>query len=857
MLVYLLKSSVCLLVLWLVYAFLLESQSIHKFKRFYLLTAIAVSIAIPFLTITEYVEPTVQFPIYDISMSESQPISTPVNNTEIEEKRNYLPLILWSIYGIGVLIFLSRFVVNLLDIRRQITKNEKYVEGSFIYVLLNTFKIPHSFFNYLFLNKTAFKTNDIPHEVLIHEQAHAKQWHSLDILLVELLQITLWFHPLVYILMHHIKLNHEFLADEAVLNQGTETKTYQKILLQFSSSARQQPMLSALNYSSFKKRFTVMKTQTSKTKKWLSTVLLIPIIAILFYNFSGRNYIELPSIPEENITATKSAINGNSETSSLFLVTVEKNNNTISVKCEKGCMWSHLKLDTNSESYIINDYGFSEGKTIDNDRFTFSIKLTQSNVELQGIKGTAWIDLAFSLHEDHKNIINEFGVKSVTKSKVKKNLKATKLIKAVNDQIFIENKISNLNTYVEDINSITSNWTSDDFEQIEFDFKQENCSKEFLSTLNELHKDTDYFKVTVLGSVPKSNKNIFDQTEIKTGFHKSNGQLLYYTIINGKTTYYNKNGVITDKNGKELIPGKQEFATTILPGQVVKRVYKDEKIVVEFKDDTNWKQVQQVSNPTQNSKTIRPVNVDIKKDSSLVLNGKVVKRNKIISEILKVNAHLTKEEQREYVNVSFIVPNKTYSKYVKEIQSELFEQGIFGSSIGYASSLKNAKLPKYYSGLFTNLTVEEAKAKKEKILSGEYKNKENNSYSDNSLKTAKVAIESVTFIPDEGEQISIEKASENDIKNSDSNSADCLKPTKSIDLNGKNVVEFPCINNFTENTVTIFNRWGNEVFKTNNYNNTWNGYVDGKKIKSGTYYYVITSPQLESEKAGWLHINHK
>ena len=41
------------------------------------------------------------------------------------------------------------------------------------------------------LNKHKFETNDIPAEVILHEQTHAKQKHSLDIIILELLQIAL------------------------------------------------------------------------------------------------------------------------------------------------------------------------------------------------------------------------------------------------------------------------------------------------------------------------------------------------------------------------------------------------------------------------------------------------------------------------------------------------------------------------------------------------------------------------------------------------------------------------------------------------------------------------------------------
>lgn len=299
---YLLKFSACLLILWLVYALLLERQKMHHFKRFYLLGSFATALIIPLLTITHYIEPIVQ----DV---EASPMYIPIESSLAEAQIDTTPVIpletvLWLIYGIGALLFSIRFMVNLTKLYRLISKNERIPQRSFIYVLLKNYRIPHSFFNYIFLNKSKFENNDIPKEVLLHEEAHAKQWHSLDIILIELLQVVFWFHPLIYVLKHHIKLNHEFLADDAVLQKGSDAKSYQNILLQFSSSTQEHQLASAINYSSIKKRFTVMKSQTSKTKIWLSTLILLPIIATLFYSFAERKYVEKPEQPIDLINNT-------------------------------------------------------------------------------------------------------------------------------------------------------------------------------------------------------------------------------------------------------------------------------------------------------------------------------------------------------------------------------------------------------------------------------------------------------------------------------------------------------------------------------------------------------------------------
>ncbi|HSM63733.1 MAG TPA: M56 family metallopeptidase, partial [Gillisia sp.] len=124
-----------------------------------------------------------------------------------------------------------------------------------------------------------------------HEEAHASQLHSLDVLLMEILQIVLWFNPLIYLAKDAVKLNHEFLADQTVLKNGMEASNYQRTLLAFSSNAPSSKLANALNYSSIKKRFTVMKTHTSKASYRGRSLLLLPLMALLIYGFSDKEVV--------------------------------------------------------------------------------------------------------------------------------------------------------------------------------------------------------------------------------------------------------------------------------------------------------------------------------------------------------------------------------------------------------------------------------------------------------------------------------------------------------------------------------------------------------------------------------------
>ena len=303
MLDYLLKSGGCLLVFYLFYVLFLEKENMHVYKRVYLLSILVVSFIIPLVTFTSYVDVVEQIqPIIASGVVTGFPIIAEV------EQQNYLPIALWSIYGFGVLLFGLKFIKNSYEIINKIKNNPKEKSEETTSVLLNEDIVPHTFFNFIFFNKQQFISNQIPKEVILHEETHARQKHSVDVLLLEFLQVVFWFNPVLFLLNKSIKLNHEFLADQAVLNTGANTKTYQQTLLTYSSNASQLQLAHAINYSSIKKRFTVMKTHTSKKKIWLRSLVLLPVLALLFFSFSTtvqQNKATPQQVTEYNSLAKK------------------------------------------------------------------------------------------------------------------------------------------------------------------------------------------------------------------------------------------------------------------------------------------------------------------------------------------------------------------------------------------------------------------------------------------------------------------------------------------------------------------------------------------------------------------------
>lgn len=306
---YLLKSALILSILFGFYKLFLENESMHVFKRFYLLASLPVSFLIPLITFKTYVEMPVS--TQTVFITQSVPVESVVAQV------NILPFVLWGIYGIGVVYFAIKFGRNLKNLLSKIKDNPKFKQDNITHVLLKKPVIPHTFFNYVFLNKQKFEAREIPDEVIAHEYVHANQKHSIDILTIELLQIAFWFNPLLYFVKRSIKLNHEFLADRAVLNLGTDRAVYQNLLLAFSSSAVTPVLANSINYSFIKKRFTVMKKQTSTRAIWLRSLLVLPLLAFLLYGFSEKKDIFLVQNDtleiNKTIQAVKIYIDQNSE----------------------------------------------------------------------------------------------------------------------------------------------------------------------------------------------------------------------------------------------------------------------------------------------------------------------------------------------------------------------------------------------------------------------------------------------------------------------------------------------------------------------------------------------------------------
>jgi len=286
---FLLKSTISLLIFLGFYHLVLEREKMHQFNRFYLLFSIVISFVIPFLTFEIIkIVPVVQNiePMNTIITSSAIP-ENEIQGTSlpIEEKINYMPYILWSLYGLIGFLLLIRFGKNIWKLILKSTSNPivKYKNANL--VLVDEKTLPHTFLNSIFINFDDYNNRNIEDELYTHELVHVTQKHTLDILFIEFLKVIFWFNPLFIFYKKAIQLNHEFLADEEIVKTYNNVPFYQNLLLQKGSGQQTIYLASNLNYLVTKKRLIMMTKSTSQKIALLKKIAIVPILAGLIYFF--------------------------------------------------------------------------------------------------------------------------------------------------------------------------------------------------------------------------------------------------------------------------------------------------------------------------------------------------------------------------------------------------------------------------------------------------------------------------------------------------------------------------------------------------------------------------------------------
>lgn len=297
---YLIKSGIALSVFYLFYWLLMRKSTHFGLNRFTLAGSIIASLILPLIKINLSPEVVASsIPVMTIDLA---------NVVRVVSK----PEPAWGIREVVLLIYFTGFVITLLRLIYQsfyihviANMSRTMIRGRHTIVLVEKDITPFAYFSKIFIPASKVEESSFE-SILAHEKSHLRQYHFLDLFLIEIVTIIQWFNPVVWFYERSLKEVHEYLADDEVLKQGVSKGNYQALLVNQALGGPVFTISHQFNKSLILKRIVMMtKMKSSKLAK-TKALLFIPLAALLLMAFSNPEPIVNPLV--EKVAAIKQQI---------------------------------------------------------------------------------------------------------------------------------------------------------------------------------------------------------------------------------------------------------------------------------------------------------------------------------------------------------------------------------------------------------------------------------------------------------------------------------------------------------------------------------------------------------------------
>lgn len=218
---YLCKAAVFMGLFYLLYKVLLSRESFCRFNRVVLLSAFVLSCLLPLWVLRNQVE--VVRPVLRIVPPDLESMAS----FAVPESPDWAVVLLWGVYGSGLLFFLLRRLLALAQLRRMLVhaRKRRNLPGGVVLAVSAKARMAFSIGRYIVLPENLSQSEDLP-MVLRHEMAHIRLRHSWDLLLADLAGCLQWFNPFCHLLRRELQAVHEFEADREVLGKGVDAEKH-------------------------------------------------------------------------------------------------------------------------------------------------------------------------------------------------------------------------------------------------------------------------------------------------------------------------------------------------------------------------------------------------------------------------------------------------------------------------------------------------------------------------------------------------------------------------------------------------------------------------------------------------------
>lgn len=319
LLTYTWRVAACLAVAWLFFRLLLGRETFCRLNRLVVLALLVLSFLLPLCVITVRREVPIPYEVW-VHATEVRSAAAPVSAAAPFP----WAALLGGLYLAGVLAAACRMAWSLAAVVRVIRRGrrERLADGV---VLVRTPQpvTPFSWGRYVVLAET--EPAEEVATILLHERAHVRLHHTWDLLFADLAGCLQWFNPAVWLLRRELCAIHEYEADRAVLEAGTDARTYQLLLVRRAVGTQAFVAANNFNHSKLQNRIAMMLKKRSSRWAAARTLLILPLSALALGAFARTLQVPVVKAPDATLlpaptSGTNSAREASLDSSSITIV---------------------------------------------------------------------------------------------------------------------------------------------------------------------------------------------------------------------------------------------------------------------------------------------------------------------------------------------------------------------------------------------------------------------------------------------------------------------------------------------------------------------------------------------------------
>jgi beta-lactamase regulating signal transducer with metallopeptidase domain len=302
---YFIEANMVFIILFAIYQVFFRKLTFYRTNRVILLSILPLSFILPFLNFEIGITYSSNIAMKEFAESQILAAKEVINSVAVSNNIS-LVSIGFILYTVVCMFFVWRLVLHsfkILQVKRK--SHQQYIDG--VYTVEADVPTVFSVFKWVFYPKNSELAKDST--ILLHEKLHAQKFHTIDLILTEIVVALFWLNPFVYLFRMTIRTIHELQVDAILLQDGTKKSHYLQLLLNnMESQSYSMGILNYFNGITIKKRVQMITKNKSSKIQTIRYLLLIPALALLtmsFTSFKGEKPSLFPIKKADNYRITQ------------------------------------------------------------------------------------------------------------------------------------------------------------------------------------------------------------------------------------------------------------------------------------------------------------------------------------------------------------------------------------------------------------------------------------------------------------------------------------------------------------------------------------------------------------------------